>query len=132
MSPQRALCIARAANASAIRSANADIHPSVLRMARLAILGSGVPPNSILSAVTVVKFTEATNGLQSECVLNAAGRRAPTRPTSPKTNRKGAFGEHESLGPGWNPVVRGNSVVKANTPTDPKHTSGWSLKHATE
>jgi hypothetical protein len=113
-SPQKALCNARAANASAICSDTADIHLSVLRMVTLAILGSGLPQNNNLNAAAMVKFTEAINGLQSECLLNAARRRAPTRPTAPKANRKGAFGEHESLGPGWNSVVRVNTVVKDN------------------
>jgi hypothetical protein len=65
-------------------------------------------------------------------ILNAARRRPPIRPTTSKANREGPFGENESLELGWNPVVRGKRVVKANPPTDPKHTSGWSLKHDRE
>jgi len=132
MSPQRALCNARAASDSAICSAIADVHPTVLLMVRLVILWSGVLKSSNLSAAAVVEFTEATNSLQSEFLLNAARRLASIRPTAPKENREEPFDEHESLGPGGNPVVHGNSIVKANPPPDPKHTSGCSLKHDTE
>jgi hypothetical protein len=98
-------------------------------MARLVIRVSGVLKSSNLSVAAVVEFKEATNGLQSECLLNAARRLVPIRPTAPKANREGPFDEHESLGPGRNPVVDGNSVVKAYPPPNPKHTSDWSLKH---
>jgi hypothetical protein len=37
-------------------------------------------------------------------------------------NWAGPFAEHDSLGPGWNPIVRGDRVVKANPQTDQKCT----------
>jgi hypothetical protein len=132
MSPQSALFHARAASDSAICSDITDIHSTVLLMSRLVILGSGVLKINNVSAADVVEFTEATNSFQSECLLNAARRLVPIRPTAPKANREGPFDEHESLGPGRNPVVHRNSVVKANPPPDPKHTAGWSLKHDTD